>query len=73
MAAGGDFQGIAAHTAAQNPDANSRYKPQRQEFAGGPPFALDSEYFAAAAVGQFVKTDFSRQGIVVGASSELRV
>ena len=61
MAAGDDFQGIAAYAAAQHPDPNSRYQPQRQEFAGDPSFPLDGADFTAAAVGQFVKTDFSRQ------------
>lgn len=73
MAAGGDFQGITAYPATQHPDANTRYQPQRQELSGGPPLTFDGADFAAAADGQFVKTDFSRQGIVVGASSELRV
>ena len=73
MATRGDFQGIAADAAAQYLDANSRNQPQRQKFPGGTPFALDGADFAAAAGGQFVKTDFSGQSNVVGGSNGLRV
>lgn len=65
MTAGDDFQGITAYAAAQHPDANSRHQPQRQELAGDPSFTLDGADFTAAAVGQFVKTDFSRQSDLV--------
>lgn len=73
MAAGDDFQGIAAYAAAKNPYANSRHQPQRQELAGNPSFALDGADYTAAAVGQFVKTDFSRQSDLLAGQSVLRV
>ena len=73
MAARDDFQGIAAYASAQHADTNSRHQPQCQELAGDTPFALDGADFTAAAVGQFVKTDFSRQSDFVAASSVLRV
>ncbi len=65
MAAGDDFQGVAAYASAKHPDANSRNQAQRQELAGDPSFALDGADFTATAVGQFVKTDFSRQSDLV--------
>ena len=73
MPAGGDFQGIAAYTAAQYPHPHTRHQTQRKQFPGRPAFTPHGTDFAAAAGGQFIKTDMFRHVCSIADDRGLRV